>query len=161
MKKLGFLTAAIWVITLMMMPQNGFAKMTAMSDNELRQITGQAGIAIQPQDVLGLNIDAERLARNDGDYDSFNDALALSNVSKGITYSELTDIDRKYAAQIVGDAEGVTGINMTIDDMDVHIDEMTADIRRGGSEASDSLGIFTMRGFRARVSGHVRIYTRQ
>mgnify|MGYP003574409593 CR=1 FL=1 len=161
MKKLGFLTAAIWVISLIIMPQSGFAKMTVMSDSELRQITGQAGIAIQPEDVRGLNIDAERLARNDGDFDSFNDVLALSNASTGITYSELTDIDREYAAQIVGDAEGVVGINMTIDDMDIYIDEMTADLRLGSSEASDSLGIFTMRGFHAHVSGNVRIYTRQ
>jgi hypothetical protein len=160
MKKLRFLMAIIWALTLMM-SQNGFAKMTVMSDNDLRQVTGQAGIAIQPEYIRGLNIDAERLARNDGDYDSFYDAIAFNNASPGMTYSELTDLDRKYAAQIVGDAEGVVGINMTIDNMDVHIDEMTADIRLGSTKASDSLGIFTMRGFHAHVSGNVRIYTRQ
>jgi hypothetical protein len=161
MKKLGFLTAAIWVMLLMIMPQSGFAKMTAMSDSELRQITGQAGIAIQPEDIRGLNIDAERLAQNDGDYDSYYDVFAFSNASTGISHSELTDVDGEYAAQIVGDTDGVVGINMTIDDMDVYIDEMTADLRLGSSEASDSLGIFTMRGFRAHISGNVRIYTRQ
>ena len=161
MKKLGFLTAAIWVVALMIMPQNGFAKMTVMSDNDLRQITGQAGIAIQPEEIRGMNIDAERLARNDGDYDSFNGMLAFGNAPSGITYSEPTDIDQKFAAQIVGDSDGVVGINMTIDDMDIHIDEMTADLRIGNSEASDSLGIFTMRGFHAHVSGNVRIYARQ
>ena len=161
MKKLGFLTAAIWVVALMIMPQNGFAKMTVMSDSDLRQITGQAGIAIQPKDIRNMNIDAERLARIDDGYDSFNGMLAFGKSPAGITYSETTDIDQQFAAQIVGESEGVVGINMTIDDMDVHIDEMTADMRIGNSEASDSLGTFYIKGFHARISGNVRIYTRQ
>jgi hypothetical protein len=160
MKKLGFLTAAIWAISLMIMPQNGFAKMTVMSNNELRQITGQAGISIQPGDVTGLNIDAERLARNDGDGDGFGTALALCNAASGITFSEPSETDRRFATQILGDSEGAMGINMTINDLDVNIDEMTTDIRLGSSDASDSLGIFTMRGFHAHISGNVRIYTR-
>jgi hypothetical protein len=160
MKKLGFLTAAIWVISLIMMPRNCFAKMTTLSDNELRQITGQAGISIQPEDVLGMNIDAERLARNDGDGDDFGTAFAVANTVPGITFSEPTEIDHRFANQIVGDADGVSGINMTIKDLDVSIDEMTADLRLGSKNASDSLGIFTMRGFHAHISGNVRIYTR-
>jgi hypothetical protein len=160
MKKLGFLTAAIWVISLIIMPRNSFAKMTMLSDNELRQITGQAGIAIQPEDVRGMNIDVERLARNDGDSDDFGTAFALANTVPGITFSEPSQIDHRFATQVVGGADGVTGINLTIKDLDVRIDEMTTDLRLGSSNASDSLGIFTMRGFRAHISGNVRIYTR-
>jgi uncharacterized protein DUF6160 len=159
-KKLGFLTAAIWVISLIIMPLNSFAKMTTLSDNELRQITGQAGIAIQPEDVYGMNIDAERLARNDGDGDNFGTAFALANAMPGITFSEPSEMDHKFATQIVSDADGVAGINLTIDDLDVRIDEMTTDLRLGSNNASDSLGIFTMRGFHAHISGNVRIYTR-
>jgi hypothetical protein len=160
MKKLGFLTAAIWVISLIMMPQISHAKMTTLSDNELRQITGQAGISIQPEDVRGMNIDAEKLARNDGDGDDFRTAFAFANTVPGITFSEPTEDDHKFAAQIVGDANGVMGINMEIQDLDVRIDEMTADLRLGSEHASDSLGIITMRGFHAHISGNVRIYTR-
>jgi hypothetical protein len=160
MKKLGFLTAAIWVISLIMMPQSSFAKMTVMSDGELRQITGQAGIAIQPQDVQGMNLDAERLALNDGEGDDYRTAFALADTVPGLTFSDPTEIDSQYAAQIVGDASGVTGINLTIDNLDVRIDEMTTDLRLGSANASDSLGIFTMRGFHAHISGNVRVYTR-
>ncbi len=161
MKKLGFLTAAIWVISLMIMPQNGFAKMTVMSDNALRKVTGQAGIAIQPEDFASLNIDAERLARNDGDGDDFGNAFALSSAVPGITFSEPTDIDQKFANEIIGDSEGAVGINMTIQDMDVYIDEMTTDLRLGSGDASSSLGIVSILGFHAHISGNVRIYTRQ
>jgi hypothetical protein len=49
MKKLGFLMAAIWAISLLIMPQKSFAKMTVMSDSELKAVTGQAGITIHPE----------------------------------------------------------------------------------------------------------------
>jgi uncharacterized protein DUF6160 len=161
MKKLGFLTAAIWVISLMIMPQNGFAKMTVMSDNQLRQITGQAGIAIQPGNFIGLNLDAERLARNDGDGDDFGDAFALNNVMPEITFSDPTALDQKFATEIIGDSEDAIGINMTIQDMDVYIDEMTSDLRLGSGDSSSSLGIVSIQGFHAHISGNVRIYIRE
>jgi len=160
MKKLGFLSAAIWVIV-MITPLNGFAKMAVMSDNELRQVTGQAGIAIQPSDVLGLNIDPQRLARNDGDGDPYANAFALNSAMPGITLSEPSDLDKQFAAEIIGDSEEAVGINMTIQDMDVYIDEITTDLRLGNGDAYSSLGIVSIQGFHAHISGNVRIYTRQ
>ena len=160
MKKLGFLTAAIWAIV-MITPLNGFAKMAVMSDNELRQVTGQAGIAIQPSDVLGLNIDPQRLARNDGDGDDYGGAFALNNAMPGITFSEPSDLDKQFATEIIGDSEEAVGINMTIQDMDVYVDEMTTDLRLGKGDAYSSLGVISIQGFHAHISGDVRIYTRQ
>lgn len=160
MKKLGFLTAAIWVIALTIMPQNGFAKMTVMPDNELRQITGQAGITIQPEDIIGLNIDHEKLARNDGDFNGLEDTLALCNAASGLTFSDPTETDQRFATAIVGDSKSAMGINMTIQDMDVYIDEMATDLRLGSGDAASSLGILSIQGFHAHISGNVRIYTR-
>jgi hypothetical protein len=155
MKKLGFLTAAVWVIVMIIIPQNGFAKMAVMSDNELRQVTGQAGITIQPGNLTGLNIDAERLARNDGEGDDYSNAFAFNNAMPGITFSEPTEIDKQFATQIIGDSEGAVGINMTIQDMDVYIDEMTTDLRLGQGDAYSSLGIVSIQGFHAHISGNV------
>jgi len=56
MKKLSFLTAAIWAFGLIIFPQAGLAKMTVMSDQDLKAVTGQAGIAIQNDQFDGLNL---------------------------------------------------------------------------------------------------------
>jgi hypothetical protein len=54
MKKLSFLTAAIWALGLIVIPQASIAKMTVMSDNDLKEVIGQAGIAIQNGQFDGL-----------------------------------------------------------------------------------------------------------
>jgi hypothetical protein len=161
MKKLGFLTAAICMFSMILLPRNGYTKMTVMSNNELRQITGQAGITIQPEDIRSLNLDAERFAPSNGDEGHFGNELLLANAVPGMTFSDHSDLDREFATQIIGDSNGTMGINMTIRNLDVTVDEMTTDIRLGSDNPRDSLGIFTMRGLHVQISGNVRIYTRQ
>ena len=61
MRKLGFLMAALWALGLFLIPQTSTAELVAMSDEDLREVTGQAGISIRTEDIIDLNIDAERL----------------------------------------------------------------------------------------------------
>ena len=157
MKKLGFLTAAIWVISLFIIPLNGFAKMAVMSDNDLRQVTGQAGIAIQPEDVLGLNIDAEKLSYTDTDSNAWF-GLCDTTLRGSITAES---IEYEIINQPTNDGHMVAGINLNVKDVEVNIDHFQTDMRLGDENGSDSLGIIGMFGMKTRISGNMRIYTRQ
>ena len=158
MKKLGFLTAAIWVISLMMMPSNSFAKMTVMADNELRQVTGQAGIMIKPEDVIELGMTAESLSYTDidgsGPYFAMADTILEGSVSA-------SSIDYDFINQSTSDGTEIQGLSMTFNDVEINIDHFQTDMRLGDKNGSDSLGVFGIMGLKTRISGNVRIYTRQ
>jgi hypothetical protein len=168
MKKLGFLTAAIWVIFLFIIPFNGFAKMAVMSDNELRQVTGQAGITIKPEDVVGINIDAESISYTDTDgvENGLGPFIALCDTTlRGSISAESIDYD--FISQPSDDGQQIAGISFNLKDVEVNIDHFQTDIRLGNNNGSDlydnsnSLGVFGMYGVKTRISGNMRVYTRQ
>ena len=168
MKKLGFLTAAIWVIFLFIIPFNSFAKMAVMSDNEMSQVTGQAGITIKPEDVLGINVDAELLSYTDtdGNENGLGPFIALCDTTlRGSISAESIDYD--FISQPTGDGQQIAGISLNVENVEVNIDHFQTDIRLGNNNGSDlydnsnSLGIFGMYGFKTRISGKMRVYTRQ
>jgi hypothetical protein len=157
MKKLGFLTAAIWAILLLIMPQNSFAKMTVMADSELKAITGQAGITIQPEDIVGLNINTESLSYTDQDS---NNWFALCDTTlQGSIAAESIEYD--FVSQPSSDGQEVAGVNFNLKNVEVNIDHFQTDMRLGDENGSESLGIFGIMGMKARISGNVHIYTRQ
>jgi hypothetical protein len=157
MKKLGFLMAAIWAISLLIMPQKSFAKMTVMSDSELKAVTGQAGITIHPEDILGLNIDTESLSYTDQDSNKWfgfcDTTLQGSIAAESIEYD--------FVSEPSGDGHEVAGVSFNLKNVEVNIDHFQTDMRLGDENGSDSLGLFGVMGMKARISGNVRIYTRQ
>jgi hypothetical protein len=133
MKKLSFLTAAIWALGLIIFPQAGIAKMTVMSDQDLRAVTGQAGIAIQNDRFDGLTLAGKPLASptHDGFGNNYgNDMqgqfkLASANTT---TFNSMLGADSRF---IVGDG-AVAGMHISLKQAEINIDSMTTDIMLGG-----------------------------
>jgi hypothetical protein len=163
MKKLSLrtLTLLIVVLGLIFAAQSAIA-MTSLSDEELSDVTAQAGIAIAVDD---LNIDAtiKTLYYHDkdgvgegttGGYISLNDVVLVGSVSfdKPMTIDVQTEIDA------AGNTE-VTSVNMQLSDMTIDIDRFTIDSITLGSEAGKgaSLGSFGIYGLHARMTGNVSI----
>ena len=159
MKKLSFLTAAIWAFGLIIFPQAGLAKMTVMSDQDLRAVTGQAGIAIQTDQFDGLNLAGKSLPSPNQDgfgNDYGNDPLKLLNSMSG-------DSAKIGSGNYTADTRFITydktGFAMSITNMEaeINIDSMTTDIRMGNI----SMGTIGIKGLNVKVSGDVHIFIRQ
>jgi uncharacterized protein DUF6160 len=157
MKKLGFLTAAIWVLSLLIIPHSSSAKMTVMTDNELKTIAGQAGITIQPEDIVGLDINTESLSYTDQDSNAWF-ALCDTTLQGSV---EAESIDYDFISQPSSDGYEVAGVSFNLKNVEVNIDHFQTDMRLGDENGSDSLGLFGIVGMKARISGNVRIYARQ
>jgi hypothetical protein len=156
MKKLSFLTAAIWALGLIIIPQAGIAKMTAMSDQDLREVTGQAGIAIQTDQFDGLELAGKPLAppTQDGfgnvNWNDSKNLLASSNANPAITTS-FTGADSRF---IVGDA--AMGMHIHLDQAEINIDSMTTELMMGDK----SMGTIGIKGLNVKISGDVYIFVR-
>jgi hypothetical protein len=155
MKKLSFLTAAIWALGLIIIPQAGLAKMTVMSDSDLRAVTGQAGIAIQNDQFDGLNLAGKPLASPSqdgfGDFhgNDFNNPFGpQSNMA---TATAFTGADSRF---IVGDY--AMGMHIHIDQMEMNIDSMTTELMMGNI----SMGTIGIKGLNVKMSGDVYIFMR-
>jgi uncharacterized protein DUF6160 len=157
MKKLSFLTAAIWVLSLLIIPHSSSAKMTVMTDNELKTIAGQAGITIQPEDIVGLDINTESLSYTDQDSNAWF-ALCDTTLQGSV---EAESIDYDFISQPSSDGYEVAGVSFNLKNVEVNIDHFQTDMRLGDENGSDSLGLFGIVGMKARISGNVRIYARQ
>jgi len=158
MKKLGFLTAAIWAFGLLIFPQVGHTKMTVMSDQDLREVTGQAGIAIQTDQFDGLNLAGKTLS---SPQDGFGNEYGND---PGVLLTSMTGEHAKigsgnYTADTRFITYDKTGFGMSITNMkaEINIDSMTADIRMGDL----SMGTIGIKGLNVKVSGDVHIFMRQ
>ena len=156
MKKLSFLTAAIWALGLIIFPQAGIAKMTVMSDQDLREVTGQAGIAIQTDQFDGLTLAGKPLASptHDGFGKNYgNDTQSLFNLASAntTTANSITGADSRF---IVGDA--AVGMHISLKEAEINIDSMTTDIMMGDK----SIGRIGIKGLNVKLSGDVYIFVR-
>ena len=164
MKKLSLrtLTQLIVVLGLIFVAQSAIAKMTSLSDEELGEVTAQAGIAIAV-DNLNLDTTIKTLYYHDkdglgegttGGYISLNDIVVIGSV----TFDKPMTIDVATAVDASNNTE-VTSVNMTMSDMTVDIERFTIDSITLGSEAGKgaSLGSFGIYGLHARMTGNVSI----
>ena len=65
MKKLSFLMILCCFMGMSLLPESGYAIMTALTETGMREITGQAGIAITAADRVTLNIEADAISYGD------------------------------------------------------------------------------------------------
>ena len=141
MKKLSLrtLTQLIVVLGLIFVAQSAIAKMTSLSDEELGEVTAQAGIAIAV-DNLNLDTTIKTLYYHDkdglgegtgttGGYISLNDIVLIGSV----TFDKPMTIDVATAVDASNNTE-VTSVNMTMSDMTVDIERFTIDSITLGSE---------------------------
>jgi hypothetical protein len=74
--------AAVWALGLVLAPQSGYAKLIEMADNELNEVTGQAGIILNSDDVVEFDIQGERLSFiDDGNAFSLDNIVLQGSIS--------------------------------------------------------------------------------
>jgi hypothetical protein len=159
MRKLGFLTAALWAITLLLYPQTGTAKLMEMSDQELREVTGQAGIALRAEDIIRFNIQGDSFTWANPDSRGPDGTPATFGLYDTVLRGWIDPgpgIDFEFQSEQTANGHAIHGFSLTAQDVTVSVDEFTTDIRLGDK----SLGVFGVYGMKARFSGNVRVYTR-
>jgi hypothetical protein len=166
MKKVCFLMAALIWASMLFTPQIGLAKLVEMSDHDLNKITGQAGITIRAEDVIDLNINAEKFSwMPAGAEDALGNPLLISladTTMRGWIASP-NDIEINFvdASDFQNDprikpGQNVSGVSIKVKDVTVAVDEFRSDLKLG----EGSLGTFGIFGMRAHFSGNVHIFTR-
>jgi len=163
MRKLTSLIIIVCVLGVALIPGVGIAELSVMTDNELREVTGQGGITLVAEDQIGfdMNIGTAYYGDEDGTdgtpaYLSANDislkgsATFDSPVSFGVT----TELDAFSNTK-------VTGINIVVEGMSVDIDHFTIGSITVGSAPGEgkSFGSFGIYDYHAKISGKIRITT--
>ncbi|MBU1172405.1 MAG: hypothetical protein KKD44_22840 [Proteobacteria bacterium] len=150
MRKLRYLTTIVCALCLFALPSSGFAKMTHMSDEELDQITAQAGFS----DMLGIvqiNRDNETgtyfFGGSGSGYISFADTK----------YEGTMGIDPSMTTRIV-DNNGAMGYECTLDGPIMDIKNFSTTIRLGTDiGAGNSMGTVYIGHMVVDVHGTLRI----
>ena len=166
MKKLSFLNISQLVVFLGLIfaSQVTMAKMTSLTDEELGEVTAQAGIAISV-DHLNLDTNIDTLYYHDkdglgegtgtkGGYLSLNDVAIVGSVA----FNTPMSVNVETSMDAAGNSE-VTKVNMTMSDMTLDIERFTIDSITLGSEAGEgkSLGSIGILGLHAQMTGNVSI----
>jgi hypothetical protein len=161
MRKLNSLLIIVCVLGIALIPGVGNAKLSLMTDDELREVTGQGGISLVAEDKIAfdMNIDTLYYCDDDGT-DGTPGYLSLNDVSfKGsTTFDSPVKVD--LSTQFDPFANGYnTGINIDVKGVKVDIDHFRIGAIRVGNAPGQgkSFGSFQMSGFSAEISGKVRI----
>ena len=161
------LVTVLWVIVLLLIPYAGRATMIALSDEELSEVTGQAGITGDTlQGSFDTHIDTMTAL---GGILNYSDVTINGSVEVRSPLSQGADIVTRmnplnsFGAPMM--SLGIFGfgmighINHTLD-MTINIDQFTIGaIRIGSDTTGPSLGSFAMYGFQADIRGTVSITT--
>jgi hypothetical protein len=161
MRKLSSLIVIVCVLGIALIPGVGIAELSMMTDEELREVTGQGGILLVAEDQIDFDMQIGTVYYGDDDgtdgtpgYLSVNDvslkgsATFDSPISLGVT----TEIDPFSNTQ-------VTGIDIAIDGVTVDIDHFTIGSITVGSAPGEgkSFGSFGIFDYHAKISGKIRI----
>lgn len=144
-----------------LLPKSGYAIMTALTETGMREITGQAGIAITAADRVSLNIEADTISYGDEDGTDGNPAyLSLNDVS----LSGYADFKNPVSIDVTTEIDhfsdfAVTGVNIHMSEVEIQVDRFEIGSITVGSAPGEgaSFGSFSMTDFRAHISGDVRI----
>jgi hypothetical protein len=163
MKKLTFLITVLGIVGIMLFPQAGNAELKKLSEDDMRGVTGQAGISLTAEDHLDLNIELDTLAYGDDDgvngkggYLSLNDVRVIGGMDfvSPVSVEITTEMD-PYQNKML------TGLNVAMDGVKIAIDEFSIGSITVGPNPGEgkSFGSISMTGYRAEISGKIRITT--
>ena len=158
------LFAALCIIGLLLLPHSSLAKMNALSDDQLGEVVGQAGIAFDVNN-LGIDMTMDTLYWGDSDglggnttggYISLCDVTMIANID----FIEPMTMDIVTQQTPLGTE--VSSLNIHMSDMTVDIPQFTIDAIRIGSEPGEgpSLGSFGIYNMHADITGDVSISVR-
>jgi hypothetical protein len=152
---------ALCILSLLVFPRIGAAKMVALTDDQLCTVVGQAGVAVTVNNV-GIDMTMNTLywgdkdgmdGQTDGGYISFCD-VALKGT---IDFIKPLTIDTTTRMTELGTE--ISNIDIHLSDMTLDIDKFTVDSIRLGPNPGEgpSLGSFGIYGLHADITGDIRI----
>ena len=148
MRKLSFLMAAVWALGLVLAPQFSYAKLIEMADNELNEITGQAGIILNSDDVVEFDIQGERLSFiDDGNAFSLDNIVLQGSISN-------TDMRLDIFTERNDDGTVLQGFDLTMKNIDLTIDRFQTDVKLG----EDTLFSYFLMNYNVQISGNMRMW---
>jgi hypothetical protein len=151
----------ICVLGVALIPGVGIAELSMMTDDELREVTGQGGISIIAEDQIGFDMTIGTAYYGDDDgtdgtpaYLSLNDVSLKGSVTfdSPVSLGVSTDVDAFSNTKL-------TGIDIVVEGMSVDIDHFTIGSVTVGSAPGEgkSFGSFGMYDYHAKISGKIRI----
>jgi len=156
--------AALCIMGLLMLPLTGFAKMVSMSDDELSEITGQAGFAEETTTTFNSHLD--NMTTQYGLL-NLSDVTMQGSVVNRVPSTTAPDLANTVVPGFVPGfgfpglglmGLGSMGLGTHLIDMTLKIDRYTIGaIRVGNDTTGPSLGEFAMYGFKADIKGVVAI----
>jgi hypothetical protein len=156
MKRTSIL-AAVCMIGLLMLPQTGLAQMVPLSEDQLSEVIGQAGIA---EEVTMFDSHVDNMS-------TMNGILNLSDVTlKGSIDNRGTTLSTNLTNQLTTTSIpgfglmglGTMGLGTHLINMTINIDRLSIGaIRVGNDTTGPSLGSLDIYGLRADITGTVSI----
>ncbi|HNQ85253.1 MAG TPA: hypothetical protein PLP82_01455 [Deltaproteobacteria bacterium] len=149
--------AALCMVGLLMLPYPASAQLVPLSDDQLGEVIGQAGIAID-QHFDSMSVVGGLL--------NYSDITIIGSVDSRGTYN----VDSNFLKEMAMPGFGMTGLGLMglgslglgthVIDMTIDIDQFTIGaIRIGNDTTGPSLGSLSIYGLHADVKGTVSIWT--
>jgi hypothetical protein len=162
MRKLNSLIIIACVLGVALIPGVGFAELSVMNDDELREVTGQGGFSLVADDQIAFDMRIGTAYYGDDDGTDGTPAyLSLNDISlKGsATFDSPVNLDVTTEADPFSNNMQVTGINIAVDGVSVDIDHFTIGSITVGSAPGEgkSFGSFGIYDYHAKISGKIRI----
>jgi hypothetical protein len=158
-----FILSLVVCLGVVMLPNQGVAQLSKMSDEELREVTGQAGISITAEDMIDLNMEIGTVYYGDEDgtdgtpaYLSLND-ISIKGTAKfdsPVTVNLSTKVDPSTNTALTGIDIAVKGVTIDMDHFT--IGSITVGSAPGQGKSFGSFGIYD---YHAEISGNIRITT--
>jgi hypothetical protein len=164
MRKLNSLIIIACVLGVALIPGVGFAELSVMTDDELREVTGQGGFSLVADDQIAFDMRIGTVYYGDDDGTDGTPAyLSLNDISlKGsATFDSPVNLDVTTEVDPFSNTQ-VTGVNIAVDGMSLDIDHFTVGSITVGSAPGEgkSFGSFGIYDYHAKISGKIRISAR-
>jgi hypothetical protein len=147
----------------LLLPNSSFAKLTALSDEELKEVTGQGGISIIAEDTIGFDMKIGTVYYGDDDGTDGTPAyLSLNNIELlgSAKFDSPVMIDMSTELDPFSN-QTLTGINIEFKKVNIDIDHFTIGSITVGNAPGEgkSFGSFGIYDYHAEISGKIRITT--
>jgi hypothetical protein len=165
MKKTGFLLTVLLIMGAII-SDNCFADLAALTEEQMKNVTAQAGIVLTAADIVRFDTGIDVISYGDDDGNGINGApgyLSFNNIemkgyvnlAKPATIDVTTQRD-PFNGMIT------TGLDISLDGAEIHMDKFAiGSITVGDAPGQgDSFGSIVMLGYHSKISGNIRITAR-
>jgi len=164
MKKMFFsLFTTICLLGILVIPESGFAFMTALSETGMRSTIAQAGMALSSVDEVALNMEIDTIAygntglnNEESAFLSFNNVFLRGSITSNSPVSVAVTTERSPYTGIID-----AGVNINLSDVEIDIDRFEIGSITVGANPGEgaSFGRIIIKDYHAKISGDIRITT--